>query len=265
MKNERERREENTAPNVIMGRNAVREAIKKGRSIDRILIATGTQDGSIREIRNLAAQAKLIIKEVSRQKLDELCMDFGYGGRPGNHQGIVAIVPEKEYVTVEEILAYAREKGEEPFVILLDSIQDPHNLGAIIRSAECMGAHGVIIPKRRSAPLNAAASKASAGALEYMRVCKVTNLAATIEELKKQGLWIAGASMEGQPVFQCNLKGALAVVIGAEGDGLSRLLKEKCDFLVSIPINGMVDSLNASVAAGVMMYERLRQMQLEVE
>ncbi|MDL2289737.1 RNA methyltransferase, partial [Clostridia bacterium OttesenSCG-928-F22] len=161
--------------NIIMGRNAVREALKNGRSIERILVVQESTDGSMREILRLAKDRNMVVRNVSRQKLDELCMPFGYDGRPGNHQGIVAQVPEKEYCSLEDLLNYAKQKGEEPFVLLLDSIQDPHNLGAIIRSAECMGVHGIVVPKRRSAPLNAAAYKASAGALEYMRVARVTN------------------------------------------------------------------------------------------
>ncbi|MBQ3108566.1 MAG: 23S rRNA (guanosine(2251)-2'-O)-methyltransferase RlmB [Clostridia bacterium] len=238
-----------------MGRNAVREAIKAGRSIDRILVVE-EQDGSLGEIINMARDRNLIIREVDRKKLDEMCMPFGHGDKPGNHQGIVAQVPGVEYCDVGDILALAKERGEDPFVILLDGVEDPHNLGSIIRSAECAGAHGVVITKRRSASVTAAVAKASAGAVEYMKVAKVSNLGNAIERLKQDGLWVAGADMAGETMNKVDLAGPLALVIGSEGDGLSRLVKEKCDFLVSIPIFGHVDSLNAAVAAAVLMYQK---------
>lgn len=245
-------------PNLIMGRNAVKEAIKTGRSIDKLLVST-EQDGSLREIISLARDINLIIKEVPKTKLDELCMPFGHSGRTGNHQGVVAFIPGAEYCDISDILDYAREKNEKPFVILLDSIEDPHNLGSIIRSAVCAGAHGVIITKRRSASLTAAATKASAGAVMHMRVARVANLTGAIERLKDEGLWIAGADMSGKPMYECDMKGAIGLVIGSEGEGISRLVKESCDYLVSIPMVGELNSLNASVAAGILMYEKKRQ------
>ena len=245
---------EDELPNIIMGRNAVKEAIKSGRSIDKLWVSA-EQDGSLREILSLARDRNLIIHETPRQKLDELCMPFGYGGRTGNHQGIAAFIPGAEYCDISDILEYAREKGEQPFVIILDGIEDPHNLGSIIRSAECAGAHGVIIPKRRSASLTAAAVKASAGA----KVARVSNICGAMERLKDEGLWIAGADTGGTPVYDCDLKGAIGLVIGGEGDGLGRLAKEKCDFLVSVPLRGQLESLNASVAAGILMFEKRRR------
>ncbi|MGI6170084.1 MAG: 23S rRNA (guanosine(2251)-2'-O)-methyltransferase RlmB [Christensenellales bacterium] len=254
-----ETNETNTQLNVLMGRNPIREAIKKGRSIDRLLVAEGNTDGSVKEIVKLARDRRVVVVEVSRNKLDELCMPYGYGGRPGNHQGMVAILPAKEYCSVEDIFQDAKEKGQPLFLILLDGIQDPHNLGAILRSAEALGAHGVVLPKRRSAPLNAAAAKASAGAIEYVKVAQVANLPALIQELKGQGVWVVGASMDGQAAYEADLSGPLALVVGSEGEGLSRLVKERCDFLVSVPLVGKMESYNASVAAGILMYEKYRQ------
>ena len=245
-------------PYIIMGRNAVREAVKSGRSIDRILV-NRELDGSLREVVNLARDNGIQIREVDRHKLDEICMPFGHGGKPGNHQGILAQVPGVEYCDISDILNAAKEKGEEPFIILLDGVEDPHNLGSIIRSAECAGAHGVIIPRRRSASVTAAACKASAGAVEYMKVARVSNLAGAIDRLKDEGLWIAGADMAGTEMTRADLKGAIGLVIGSEGDGLSRLIREKCDFLVSIPMCGHIDSLNAAVAAAILMFEKKRQ------
>ena len=236
----------------IIGRNPVLEAIKAGRSIDKILIKKGKYEGSIIPVVKKAKEAGIIIQETERSKLDAVA-------EGGNHQGVVAYVSAYEYVSAEDILNKAREKGEAPFVIICDKITDPHNLGAIIRTANCVGAHGVIIPKRGSAGLNSAAVKTSAGAVEYTGVAKVTNISDTIEKLKKEGLWIAAADMDGQPMYEVDLKGALGIVIGSEGEGVSRLVKEKCDFIVSIPMRGEINSLNASVAAGVVMYEALRQ------
>ena len=250
--------EEDEQPYLLIGRNAVREAIRAGRSIDRVLV-TKEMDGSLREIVGLAKDRKLVIREVDRKKLDELCMPFGHGGKTANHQGIVAYAAGVEYCTVQEILDVAKERGEAPFVIVLDGIEDPHNLGSILRSADCAGAHGVVIPKRRSAQVSAAAVKASAGASEYSKVARVVNIRAAIEELKAAGLWIAGADMEGKPMHQQNLSGPLALVIGSEGDGLSKLVRETCDFLVSIPMRGHIDSLNAGVAAAILMFEKRRQ------
>lgn len=247
-------------PNIIMGRNPVKEAIKAGRSIDRILV-TKEHDGSLNEILDLARDAKLVIRDVDRSKLDEICMPFGHNGRTGNHQGIIAYIPGVEYCDLSDILDYAKEKGEDPFVILLDGIEDPHNLGSIIRSAECAGAHGVVITKRRSASVTAAVIKTSAGATEHMRIARVVNLAVAIERLKEAGVWAAAADMGGEPMYKADLKGPFALVVGAEGAGVSRLVKEKCDFVVSVPLRGEIGSLNASVAAAVIMFEKVRQEQ----
>ncbi|MEA4869351.1 MAG: 23S rRNA (guanosine(2251)-2'-O)-methyltransferase RlmB [Christensenella sp.] len=245
-------------PFLILGRNAVKEAIKSERSIDRIEVV-GDPDGSLREILALARERKLIVREVDKRHLDEICLPFGHGGKPGNHQGIVAYAAGVEYCTVQEILALAREKKEDPFVIVLDGITDPHNLGSIIRSAECAGAHGVVIGKRRSASVTAATVKASAGATEHVLIARVVNIPAAIDELKRAKLWVAGADMKGQPMDKQGLNGPLALVIGGEGDGLSKLVAEKCDFLVAIPQYGKIGSLNAGVAAGVLMFEKKRQ------
>ncbi len=250
--------QERELPNIIMGRNPVKEAIRSGRSIDKLLISK-ERDGSLNEIMNLARDAKLVIREVDRAKLDELCMPFGHNGKTGNHQGIVAEIPGVEYCEIDDILAYARDKGEAPFIIMLDGIEDPHNLGSIIRSAECAGAHGVVITKRRCAPVTAAVVKTSAGAVEHMHIARVVNLSVAIDRLKREGLWVAGADMAGTGMAESNLKGALALVIGGEGGGLTRLVKEKCDLLVSVPIKGRIESLNASVAAAVIMFEKNRQ------
>ena len=249
---------EDETPFLIIGRNAVREAVRSGRSIDRILVEK-EQDGSLREILNLARDAKLVIREVDRRKLDEITMPFGHGDRAANHQGIVAYAAGVEYCDVRDLLNVAKERGEEPFVIVLDGIMDPHNLGSIIRSADMAGAHGVIIGKRRSASVTAATVKAAAGATEYVKIAKVTNIPAALRELKKAGLWIAGADMAGRPMCEQGMNGALALVIGSEGDGLSKLVADSCDFLVSIPTKGHIDSLNASVAAAVLMFEKKRQ------
>ncbi len=250
--------EQDELPYLIIGRNAVREAVKSGKSIDRILVSKDP-DGSLREILSLARDRKIVIREEARGKLDELCMPFGHGGKTANHQGIVAYAAGVEYCTISDILKLAEERQEPPFVVVADGIMDPHNLGSIIRSAECAGVHGVVIGKRRSASVSAAAVKASAGATEYMKIAKVTNLSAALDELKKAGVWIAGADMQGTPMTEQNLKGAIALVIGNEGEGLGKLVREKCDFLVSIPIRGQIDSLNASVAAGILMFEKRRQ------
>jgi len=251
-------REPDELPFLILGRNAVKEAIKSGRSIDRIEVLR-EPDGSLREILSLAKDRALVIREVDKHRLDEICMPFGHGGKPGNHQGIVAYAAGVEYCTVKDILAVARERKEDPFVIVLDGILDPHNLGSIIRSAECAGAHGVIIGKRRSASVTAATVKASAGATEHVKIARVVNIGAAIDELKRAKLWVAGADMAGQPMNQQGLNGPLALVIGGEGSGLSRLVSEKCDFLVSIPQHGKIGSLNAGVAAGILMFEKKRQ------
>ncbi|MCE5187781.1 MAG: 23S rRNA (guanosine(2251)-2'-O)-methyltransferase RlmB [Eubacteriales bacterium] len=251
-------REPDELPFLILGRNAVKEAIKAERSIDRIEVV-GDPDGSLREILGLARERKLVIREVDKRHLDEICLPFGHGGKPGNHQGIVAYAAGVEYCTVADILSVAREKGEDPFVVVLDGILDPHNLGSIIRSAECAGAHGVVIGKRRSASVTAATVKASAGATEHVKIARVVNIPAALDELKRAKLWVAGADMAGRPMNKQGLNGPLALVIGGEGDGMSKLTKEKCDFLVAIPQYGKIGSLNAGVAAGVLMFEKKRQ------
>lgn len=240
----------------IIGRNPVLEAIRSGRSIDKILVKKGKYEGSIVPIIKKAKDAGIIIQETDKAKLDAVVDG-------GNHQGVIAYVSAYEYSTVKDILDAAKEKSEPPFVIICDRITDPHNLGAILRSANCVGAHGVIIPKRNSVGLNSIVAKTSAGAIEYTLVAKVTNIASTIDELKKEGLWIAAADMDGEEMYKIDLKGALGLVIGSEGEGVGRLVKEKCDFIASIPMSGEISSLNASVAAGVLMYEAHRQRTLK--
>ena len=238
----------------IIGRNPVLEAIKSGRPIDKILIKKGRLEGSIVPIVKKARENGIVVQEVEHQKLDAVA-------EGANHQGIIAYVSPYEYKTVQDILNIARNKNEAPFVIICDRITDPHNLGAILRTANCVGAHGIIIPKRNSVGLNSIAVKTAAGAAEYTPVAKVTNIASTIDKLKDEGLWIAAADMDGQEMYKADLTGALGIVIGSEGEGIGRLVKEKCDFIVSIPMKGSITSLNASVAAGVLMYEALRQRQ----
>ncbi len=238
--------------NQLEGRNAILEALKSGRDIEKLFVLKGNVEGTIKRIIAQAAQKGIVIQEVSRQKLDEL-------SQTKNHQGVIALASAHNYAEIEDILENARQKGEDPFIILLDGITDPHNLGALIRSAECAGAHGVIIPKRRSVGLNATVGKTSAGAIEYMPVARVTNLVKTMEQLKKQGLWFACADMKGLDYFDTDLKGPLGIIIGSEGDGVSRLVKENCDFTVSVPMYGKIDSLNASVAGALFMYEVVRQ------
>lgn len=235
--------------NIIAGRNPVTEAIKAGRTIDKIYVKSG--DKALGRIIALAKENKIPVATVSLERLNELC--------PTGHQGIVARCAAKEYSTVEEILDYAKEKGEHPFIVICDRITDPHNLGAIIRSANAAGAHGVIIARHEAAGLSQVVDKTSAGALEYTRVAKVTNITKTINELKKAGLWIAGAAMEGTAMYDADLTGPLALVIGNEGEGLARLVSENCDFLVSIPMYGETESLNASCAAAVLLYEAVRR------
>lgn len=249
-------------PFLIIGRNAVREAIKSERSIDRILVVP-ERDGSLNEILTMAHERKLVIRETDKKKIDEICMPFGHGGKTANHQGIVAYAAGMEYCGVADILKVAKEKNEDPFVIVLDGVEDPHNLGSIIRSAECAGAHGVIIGKRRSASVTAAAVKAAAGATAYMKVARVTNVTGALEELKRAGLWIAGADMSGVSMHEQGMNGPLAIVIGGEGGGLTKLVRETCDFLISIPMKGQINSLNASVAAAVLMFEKKRQDSVE--
>lgn len=232
---------------VIVGRNPVSEALRSTRAIDRILIAKGSRTGAVVGIIAKAKEKQIPVKEVDSRKLDFLA-----GG--ANHQGIIACAAAKEYSTVEDILKLAEEREEKPFIIILDEVEDPHNLGAIIRTAECTGAHGIIIPKRRSATLSYAVGKASAGAVEYVPVARVTNIPNTIDLLKGKGLWVFGADMNGEDYTKCNFDGAVALVIGNEGKGIGRLVREKCDQIVSLPMKGRLNSLNASVAAGVLMY-----------
>ena len=236
----------------FQGRNAVLEAFRSGKTIDKLFILDGCQDGPIKSIVREAKKTDAIINYVDKERLDRLA-------GTGHHQGVVAIVAAYEYAEVEDILAAAKEKGEDPFIFILDEIEDPHNLGAIIRTANLAGAHGVIIPKRRAVGLTATVAKTSAGAINYTPVAKVTNISQTIEELKKQGLWFVCADMGGETMYNLNLKGPIGLVIGNEGNGVSRLVKDKCDFIASIPMKGDIDSLNASVAAGVLAYEIVRQ------
>ena len=236
----------------IEGRNAVIEAFRSGKPIDKIFILDGCQDGPIMTIKREAKKHNVLIKYVTRDRLDQL-------SETGKHQGVIAYGAAYEYAEVEDILAKAREKGEDPFIFILDNIEDPHNLGAIIRTANVAGAHGVIIPKNRAVGLTATVAKASAGALAYTPVAKVTNLAQTIEELKKEGIWFVCADMGGETMYKLNLTGPIGLVIGNEGSGVGRLVKDKCDFVASIPMKGDIDSLNASVAAGVLAFEIVRQ------
>lgn len=236
----------------IEGRNAVLEAFRSGKTIDKLFVLDGCQDGPIKTITREARKHDTIIQYVTKERLDQL-------SETKKHQGVIAKAAAYEYSTVEDILKKAEEKDEPPFIILLDGIEDPHNLGAIIRTANLAGAHGVIIPKRRAAGLTAIVAKTSAGALNYTPVAKVTNLSATMKELKDKGLWFVCADMGGEVMYRQNLTGPIGLVIGNEGEGVSKLVKENCDFITSIPMQGDIDSLNASVAAGVLAYEIVRQ------
>ena len=237
---------------MIEGRNAVIEAYRSGKCVDKIYVLDGCQDGPILTIKREAKKAGSLIKYVDKSLLDNM-------SETGKHQGVIAVTAAYDYAEVSDILDAAREKNEPPFIVLLDNIEDPHNLGAIIRSAHQAGAHGVIIPKNRAVGLTATVARTSAGALNYMPVAKVTNLSKTIENLKKEGIWFVCADMDGDLMYNLDLKGAIGVVIGSEGEGVSRLVKEKCDFVASIPMKGQIDSLNASVAAGILCYEIVRQ------
>ena len=236
----------------IEGRNAVIEAFRSGKPIDRVYILDGCQDGPILTIKREARKQDTLIKYVTKERLDQM-------SETGKHQGVIACAAAYEYADIEDMFQLAEKKGEPPFLFLLDNIEDPHNLGAIIRTANLAGAHVVIIPKNRAAGLTATVARTSAGALNYTPVAKVTNLAATIEDLKKRGLWFVCADMDGTRMYDLNLKGAIGLVIGNEGEGVGRLVKEKCDMVAAIPMKGDIDSLNASVAAGVMAYEIVRQ------
>lgn len=243
------------AEGLIVGRNAVKELLADGRDIEKIYVQRGEREGSINLLVGIASERKIPIIELDRAKLDRMSNGM-------RHQGIIAIASEQNYSTVDEILEYADSIGEAPFLVVLDGVVDPHNLGAIIRSAECMGAHGIIIPKRRAVGLTATVAKASAGAVMHVRVAKVTNLAQTIDELKERGLWFYAADMDGESVYKSDLRGSVAIVLGSEGDGISRLVKEKCDFTVSIPMYGKVNSMNVSCAAAIILSEAARQKKL---
>lgn len=248
MDDEKSRRGED----IIAGRNAVSEALRSGRSIDSLYVTRGAHTGSIGALIAKAKDMDIAVKEADGKKLDFMCGN-------ANHQGVVAVAAVKEYATVDDIFRLAEERGEPPFIIVADELEDPHNLGAILRVAECSGAHGIIIPKRRSAGLTYAVGKASAGAVEYVPVARVTNMPAAIDDLKKRGVWIYAADMNGENWCGVDYAGPAAVVIGSEGFGVSRLVKEKCDFVISLPMKGKINSLNASVACGIICYEILRQ------
>lgn len=236
----------------VEGRNPVMEALRAGRPIEKILVAKGSREGAVRDILKIARERGIVVQEVDRRRLDSI-------SQTGAHQGIIALTVPYAYVSVEDILERARQAGEPPFVVVLDCVEDPHNLGAIIRTAECCGVHGIIIPKRKAVGVTPTVVKASAGAVEYVSIARVTNVASTLEFLKEQGLWVVGAEAEATPYNLQDMKGPIALVIGSEGKGLRRLVKEKCDYLVGIPMKGKINSLNASVAAGILMYEVLRQ------
>ena len=238
--------------NKIEGRNAVLEALRAGKTIDKLYVLDGCPDGPVRTIIREAKKGDTIINYVKKERLDQL-------SETGHHQGVIAMAASYEYATVEDILEKAKDKGEAPFIFVLDNIEDPHNLGAMIRTANLAGAHGVIIPKRRAVGLTSTVARTSAGAINYTPVAKVTNLKQTMEQLKKEGMWFVCADMDGTPYYQMDLKGPMGLVIGNEGEGVSRLIKETCDFVASIPMKGDIDSLNASVAAGVLAFEIARQ------
>lgn len=241
------------ADGVIEGRNAVTEALRAGIAIDKIFLAKGETDRTLGHIASTARAAGVVVVEADRRKLDHM-------SRTHAHQGVIALAAVREYATVDAILAAAEAKGEKPLIVVCDELSDPHNLGAVIRTAECAGAHGVIIPKRRSAGLTAVVAKTSAGAVSYLPVARVPNLCATLKELKERGVWIFGTAAEGATsLYDADLVGAAAIVIGNEGDGMSRLVREQCDFLLSIPLRGRISSLNASAAASVLLYEAVRQ------
>jgi len=247
------RDDEARSDGLIEGRNAVIEALRAGTAIDKIYIARGETDAALGHIASAARGKGIVVAEADRRKLDGM-------SRTKSHQGVVAVSAVREYAQVEDILAAGREKGEPPLVVVCDELSDPHNLGAVIRTAECAGAHGVIIPKRRSAGLTAVVGKTSAGAVSFLPVARVPNLPALLRDLKKEGLWVFGTAADGgTPLYEADLKGPAAVVIGSEGDGMGRLVREQCDFLLSIPMRGQINSLNASAAAAVVLYEAVRQ------
>ncbi|MDK2807678.1 MAG: rRNA (guanosine2251-2-O)-methyltransferase [Clostridiales bacterium] len=236
----------------IEGRNAVLEAFRAGKPVDRLFVLDGCQDGPVKSILREARKKDTIISFVAKERLDQI-------SETGKHQGVIAYCAAYEYAEIEDLFAAAEKKGEPPFFVILDGIEDPHNLGAIIRTANQAGAHGIIIPKRRAVGLTATVAKASAGAINYTPVAKVTNLSVTIEELKERGMWFVCADMDGTKMYDLNLTGSIGLVIGNEGEGVSRLVKEKCDYVAKIPMKGDIDSLNASVAMGVLAYEIVRQ------
>lgn len=240
------------AEGIIFGRNAVKELLASGRDVDKIMTARGDRDGSITVLVSEAIARKIPVLDVDRKKLDALCAG-------GNHQGIVAMAAMRDYSTIDDILAYAKERGEAPLIAVCDGVEDPHNLGAIIRSAECAGFHGLVIAKRHSATLTATVAKASAGAIEHLRIAKVSNLPTAIEELKEKGVWVYGADMDGSVYYETDLCGAVAIVMGSEGNGLSRLVEDRCDFKLSIPLYGNINSMNVSAAAAVLFCEATRQ------
>ena len=256
--NEKRRRPAPSAPveeieGQLEGRNALTEALKSGRTIDKVFIASGETDRGLQRLAAQAKEAGAVVVPVDRRKLDAMSVTHA-------HQGVITLAAAHDYASVDDILAEAEARGEAPLIVICDELTDPHNLGAILRSAECAGAHGVIIPKRRSVGLTAVVAKASAGAVEYMKVARVTNITATIEDLKKRGVWIFGTAAEGSiPMYQADLKGATAIVIGSEGDGMSRLVQKSCDVTVHIPMKGRITSLNASAAASILLYEAVRQ------
>lgn len=253
-KKEFPKREREEAPeNMLEGRNAVTEALSAGRTIDKLFVADGDTDRALARICAMAKQAGAVVVPTDRRKLD-------YMSATGAHQGVIAMVAAHDYASIDDILKKAQDAGEPPLIVICDELSDPHNLGAIIRTAECAGAHGIIIPKRRSVGLTAVVGKASAGALEYMPVARVSNITAAIDTLKKAGVWVYGTAAEGDTtLYKADLKSAAAIVIGNEGEGMSRLVSERCDFKVSIPMKGSISSLNASAAAAIMLYEAVRQ------
>lgn len=258
MREDRNRRREAPKPveemeGQLEGRNALTEALRSGRTIDKVFIASGETDKGLQRLAAQAKEAGAVIVPVDRRKLDAMSVTRA-------HQGVIALAAAKEYVTIDEILQEAADRGEAPLLVICDELSDPHNLGAILRSAECAGAHGVIIPKRRSVGLTAVVAKASAGAMEYMKVARVTNINAAMDELKQKGVWIFGTAAEGSiPMYKADLTGPTAIVIGSEGDGMSRLVRQNCDVTVHIPMKGQISSLNASAAASILLYEAVRQ------
>ena len=258
MKGKRDRRQEDTRPvevteGQLEGRNALTEALRSGRTIDKVFIASGETDKGLQRLAAQAKEAGAVVVPVDRRKLDMMSTTH-------SHQGVIALAAARAYFTIDDILQEAMDRGETPLIVICDELSDPHNLGAILRSAECAGAHGVIIPKRRSVGLTAVVAKASAGAVEYMKVARVTNINAAMEELKEKGVWIFGTAAEGSiPMYKADLTGPTAIVIGSEGDGMSRLVRQNCDVTVHIPMKGQISSLNASAAASILLYEAVRQ------